>query len=371
MKLPHWLTRPLTTAIFCTLSLTLMPTTYAATTMPDETALHDSTWLQWPHQYTYGLSYRNRLDATWIAMTRALVQSEKVRIVAYNDTEKKRIQNLLALAGVPLNSVSFLISKTNDVWVRDNGPIFVRDETGRLQITDWGFNGWGGDTPYTLDNTVPIAAAQQLGLPRVDLNKIVLEGGAFEVDGQGTFLATRSAILEPKRNPNLSQAALEQYLATHLGVSKFIWLDGAPGGTEDITDTHIDGFARFGTPETLVTMSTTDLQYWGISTSDISKLATASNADGVAYQKVILPLTAKNVVTTYGKNLGYKGSYVNYYVGNSVVLVPEYKDSNDGVAKTILQTLYPTRSIVGIDVRNLYANGGMVHCVTQQQPFAN
>lgn len=82
MKLPHWLTRPLATAIFCTLSLNLMPSVHATTTMPDETALHDSTWLQWPHQYTYGLSYRNRLDATWVAMTRALVQSEKVRIVA-------------------------------------------------------------------------------------------------------------------------------------------------------------------------------------------------------------------------------------------------------------------------------------------------
>ena len=205
----------------------------------------------------------------------------------------------------------------------------------------------------------------------MDLNKIVLEGGAFEVDGQGTFLATRSAILEPKRNPNLSQAALEQSLAATLGVRKFIWLEGAPGGKEDITDTHIDGFARFGTSETLVTMSTSDLQYWGISTADIHQLATASNANGLPYQRVNLPLTAKNVVTSYGKNLGYKGSYVNYYVGNSVILVPEYKDSNDSVAKTILQALYPTRSIVGIDVRNLYANGGIVHCVTQQQPFAN
>ncbi|WP_020396282.1 agmatine deiminase family protein [Thiolinea disciformis] len=353
------------------IGLTTMNNVQAANYMPDETALHDSTWLQWPHQYTYGLSYRNRLDATWVAMTSALATSEMVRIVAYDATEKARIQNLLTLAGVPLGRISFLIKKTDDVWVRDNGPIFTLNDSRQLQITDWGFNGWGGDTRYRLDNTVPSSVAQQLGLPRIDLNKIVLEGGAFEIDGQGTFLATKSAILEPKRNPNLTQAALEANLKVQLGVKKFIWLEGAPGGKEDITDTHIDGFARFGTPDTVVTMSNSDLTYWGISQADINRLASASNVNGMRYRKVILPLTAKNVVTTYGKNLGYKGSYVNYYVANSVVLVPQYQDANDSAAKAILQKLYPTRSIVGIDVRNLFANGGMVHCVTQQQPLAH
>lgn len=365
------LTRFIAPVLFSFLGLLHMNTAQAASYMPDETALHDSTWLQWPHQYTYGVTYRNRLDATWVAMTSALATSETVRIVAYDMTEKARIQNLLTLAGVPLSRVSFLIKKTDDVWVRDNGPIFTLNDSRQLQITDWGFNGWGGDTQYTLDNTVPASVAQQLALPRIDMNHIVLEGGAFEIDGKGTFLATKSAILEPKRNPNLSQATLETQLKKQLGIKKFIWLEGAPGGKEDITDTHIDGFARFGTPDTLVTMSAADLSYWGISATDIKRLANASNGDGVKYRTVVLPLTAKNVVTSYGKNLGYKGSYVNYYVANSVVLVPQYRDANDAVAINILQKIYPTRSIVGIDVRNLFANGGMVHCVTQQQPLAN
>lgn len=368
---PKSLIRLFATTLLATISLNAMNLTHAASYMPDETAPHESTWLQWPHHYTYGTTYRSRLDATWVAMTKALATSELVRIVAYNATEKTRIQNLLSLAGVPLGRVSFLIKPTDDVWVRDNGPIFTINDQQRLQITDWGFNGWGGDTKYTLDNTVPSSVATQLSLPRVDLNSVILEGGAFEIDGKGTFLATKSSILEPKRNPNLTQAALEKTLSAQLGVKKFIWLDGAPGGTEDITDTHIDGFARFGTPDTLVSMSTADLTYWGISSADITRLANATNVDGVKYNKVLLPLTAKNVVTTYGKNLGFKGSYVNYYVGNTVVLVPQYADANDSVAKSILQKLYPTRNVVGIDVRNLFANGGMVHCVTQQQPLAN
>ena len=336
--------------------------------LPDEAAPHEGTWLQWPHQYTYGASYRNGLDATWIAMTRALALSEKVHIVAYNAQEKSRITGMLLTAGVQLTNVDFLVRRTNDVWVRDNGPIFIFDNNHKLKITDWGFNGWGFDTPYALDDTVPTGVAQSLGLPSVNLNNTVLEGGAIETDGNGVLMATRSSILEPQRNPGLTQAALEKTLTANLGVTKFIWLDGASGGTDDITDMHIDGFARFGPRGSLVTMSSSDLSYWGLSAADIRVLFGATGSSGNAYSFVRLPLTAKNVVTTSGYNIGFKGSYVNYYVANTAVLVPIYKDANDGLALSILQQLYPGRTVVGIDVRNLYRWGGMVHCVTQQQP---
>ncbi|UHQ23151.1 agmatine deiminase family protein [Lysobacter sp. 5GHs7-4] len=338
--------------------------------MPDETARHEGTWLQWPHAYTYGRAYRDRLDPTWVAMTRALVASENVHLIVYDANEQTRVRNLLVGAGVPMAKVSFLIRPTDDVWVRDNGPIFVYDRNERLTITDWGFNGWGYDAPYRKDDTVPATVASRLGLPSVDLNDVVLEGGAIEVDGRGVLMATRSSTREANRNPDLSEAELEAVLADQLGVSKFIWLDGAPGGKDDITDMHIDGFARFGTPDTVVTMNRADLREWGLSSADVDRLYGASDIDDRAYRFVHLPLTARNVVTAYGYKLGYKGSYVNYYVGNTVVLMPEYKDPNDAVAKAILQRLYPGRSVVGIDVRNLYRNGGMVHCVTQQQPAA-
>ena len=189
------------------LALALAATTY---TMPDETQPHEGTWLQWPHAFQYGTTYRNRLDATWVAMTKALVQSEKVHIIAYNATEKTRITTLLNNAAVPSANVDFKIFQTNDVWVRDNGPIYVKDATGTMQIEDWGFNGWGNKTPFAKCNTIPaqIATAQSLG--KIDLNaKMVLEGGSFEIDGQGTFLATKSSILNNNRNPNMTQAQAE------------------------------------------------------------------------------------------------------------------------------------------------------------------
>ena len=132
---------------------------------------------------------------------------------------------------------------------------------------------------------------------------------------------------------------------------------------------HIDGFAKFANANTIITMDSIDLWYWYLSPTDITKLYTSTNKNGVKYNFVYLPLTQNDVITAYGKNLGYKGSYVNYYVSNSKVLVPVYNDPNDAVAINILKTVYPAKSVVGIDCRNLYEQGGMVHCVTQQQPM--
>jgi agmatine deiminase len=341
--------------------------TASAYTMPDETQAHEGTWLQWPHHFQYGTTYRNRLDATWIAMTKALAQSEKVHIIAYNITEQSRITALLQAAGVALSQIDFKLFQTNDVWVRDNGPIYVKDAAGKMMVSDWGFNGWGNKTPYAKDNTIPAQVATAQGLGKIDLNaQMVLEGGAFEIDGNGTFLATKSAILNNNRNPNLTQAQAEALLTQNLGVTNFIWLTGVPNA--DLTDMHIDGFARFGNPTTIVTMNTSDLQYWELPKTDIDRLFAAKNKNNTPFNFIKLPLTQNNVVTAYGKNLGYKGSYVNYYVANTQVLVPNYNDPNDAVANKILQQLYPTKTVVGIDCRNLYENGGMVHCVTQQQP---
>ena len=336
-------------------------------TMPDESEQHEGTWLQWPHQFQYGNTYPNRLDATWVAMTKALVAGEKVHLVAFNTTEKSRIINLLKKAGVPLTNVDFKIYQTDDVWARDNGPIYVRDKNGQLKIEDWGFNGWGKKADYSLCDAIPTKIAIDQNRPKIDLNELMInEGGAIEIDANGTLLATKSAILNNNRNPNMTQTEAEEIFTKYLGVTNFMWLEGVSG--LEITDMHIDGFAKFANKNTLVTMSKNDLRYWQVPKADVDKLYAAKNKNGVAYNIVQLPLTKNNVATVYNKNLGYKGSYANYYIANTSVLMPNYNDPNDVIANQIIQTFYPTRTVIGIDVRNLYANGGMIHCVTQQQP---
>jgi agmatine deiminase len=344
-----------------------MPVT-VKTTMPSEEDRHEGTWLQWVHSYKYGNEYQDSLEPTWVAMAKALVKSENVHIIAYNEEEVEHIKQVLTENEVSLDRVDFVIKRTDDVWVRDNGPIYVFDQNNQLKISDWGFNGWGKKMAYRNDDTVPAEVSRETGKPIIDLNDVVLEGGAIEIDGEGVLMATKSSTIQNRRNEKMSQTEFEEVLTEYLGVKKFIWLDGKYGGKEDVTDMHIDGFARFAHNSTIVTMDSDDLSEWGLSNADITRLNAATDINGTPYNFVRLPLTANNVRTTDGRNLGYKGSYVNFYSANTVVLMPTYNDPNDAVALNLLQQLYPNKTVIGIDVRNLYENGGMVHCVTQQQP---
>ena len=299
-------------------------------------------------------------------MASALSEDEKVHIVAYNEVEKEKINKILTDKGVNMEKINFFIYPTDDVWARDNGPIFVYDNDKNLKILDLGFNGWGKKTPFSKDALLSKRLSKELGIERIDLNAVVIEGGAIELDSNGTCLSTRSAVTNKNRNPGLSEDEIEKYIKENLGATNFIWLDGVPG--LDITDFHIDGFAKFYDKSTIITLEENDLIDWGLSDKDINTLMNAKNASSESYEYVYLPLSKNKVILENGKKLSYKGSYANYYIGNKVVLVPNYNDPNDKTANTILQKLYPDRKVIGIDVRELYKNGGMIHCVTQQQP---
>lgn len=332
---------------------------------PMEHEPHAATWLQWPHDRTYP-TQPQRYDATWVAMTLDLVQSETVKIIAYDSTEQVRITDLLRAAGVDLTQVEFYLAPTDDVWIRDNGPIFVEDGSGVLHVENWGFNGWGGRVPYANDDRIPGSVATWTRLPVVDLNSVVLEDGAIQHDGAGTGIATLTSVINPNRT-RLTAEEMEVKLREYLGITRMIWLDGHLD-PEDITDFHIDGFFMFLDSTRLVTMSDTDLAYWGVTDEDRATIAALTNAAGSPYARIDLPLTAANVTLASGRNLGFKGSYVNFYVANTVVLVPTYDDPNDAVALDILREQFPGRRVTGIDFREVFADGGMTHCVTQQEP---
>jgi agmatine deiminase len=336
--------------------------------MPDESQTHEGTWLQWPHNYTYGEGYKESLESIWIEMAKALFLDETVHIVAYDEDEVNYIENLLIKENVEMNRVNFYTFPTDDVWARDNGPIFAFDEKENLKILDWGFNGWGEKAPYRKDEALRKNLGQRLNIEVVNLKEVVLEGGAIELDGNGTLMTTRSSVNNMNRNPGLTEKEIEEYLSEIYGVSHFIWLDGVEG--IDITDFHIDGFAKFYNKSTILTLDESDLLDWGVIDTDIDILLKAKNIASDNYKYIYIPLTNENVILKNGKDLGYKGSYINFYVANGVVLVPNYNDPNDAIANDIIQGLYPNRRVVGIDIRELYQYGGMIHCVVQQQPVS-
>jgi len=325
-------------------------------TMPAEEDHHEGTWLQWPHNRTVR-DLIQRYEPAWIQMTKALHKGEKVHIIVYDYVYRDRVQQVLEEAECDMSQIDFFVHPTNDVWVRDNGPIFVRDpnNNNQLHILDFGFNGWGGRYPYKLDNVIPTLLAKDLNIPTTTI-PMINEGGSIEVDGHGTLMAKKSSILNRNRNRGWTQQDAEAYFARYLGVTNFIWLEGTPG--LDITDDHIDGTARFANGNTIVTFFRDDFE----DRREYDQLEKATNTKGEPYMLVHLPLTTRKVVN------GDYGYYINFYVGNDVVLMPSFDDPSDEKAKNVLQALYSDRQVVMIPMKEVLKDGGMIHCVTQQQP---
>jgi agmatine deiminase len=351
--------------------------------MPAEWEPHEGTWLQWPHDDQW-LGYQLKLEKTWLEMTAALHEHEHVHIIVPDARHREHVEQQCHFFGISLKEIDFHIIPTNDVWVRDNGPIFVTDEGGNLAITNWEFNAWGERYKHDKDNLVPSRMAEELSLP-VFSPPLVLEGGAVEVNGRGTFLATRSSIINNNRNPGKNQEEIEEIISQHLGVKHFIWLTGA--NTEDLnigwaddTDTHIDTVARFTNESTVLydwTDDETDPRY-GMLKKVEEELKGATTESGKPLTLVSLPIPRNGVYSTShvgpGGGLGSStpvntdASYGNYLVANSIVLVPIFGNVNDARALRIIGEQFPGREAIGISCVALIENGGGIHCVTQQQP---
>lgn len=340
-------------------------------TVPNDDGPHLATWLAWPHDYQYP-GEEKLGDAAFTAMTKALVAGEKVRILAYNSSEQTRITNLLTAAGVPLTNVQFYIVPTNDYWIRDYGPVFAKDANGAKVILDWGFNGWGLDQPYNLNDTVPARIGALIGVPVVSpvipgtSTPIVLEGGAIEHDGT-VGQATISSMFTQRNPPTFTRPMMADALKRYEGITAMNWLDGAYDPAADITDDHIDGHVRFVYGK-MVTMSQADLATWGCSQADIARIYNTVAPDGRLYSvangnMVILPITAANVTGT-----SWPGSYVNLYAANACVIVPIYGDSMDSTALSALRAAFPGKNVVGVNFAKIYSEGGMTHCVTMPEP---
>ena len=323
-------------------------------TMPGEDELHEGTWLQWPHNHTYP-GHSQRHDGTFIAITKALHTGERVHIIVYDQDEEQRVRALLAHAQLDQTQVDFYQWKTDDYWVRDNGPIFTFDDKENLVVQNWGFNGWGEKAPFQYCDQIPTKVSDRLSLPMVPVS-MINEGGSVEIDGHGTLMAKKSSILNSNRNPGMTQAEAEAYFRQYLGVTNFIWLEGKAG--QEITDDHIDGTARFANARTIVTYEEEESD-----PKEYRQLVEAKNVAGHAYDIVELPLTRYR----FPSSREY-GIYINFYIGNEVVLVPNFEDPNDEIANARIQAIYPNRRVVGIPAIELGLDGGGVHCVTQQQP---
>ncbi len=345
------------------------PTTPAALgyRMPAEWEPHEATWLSWPHKEASWPGKFEPVPAVFAGLTKRLTASELVRINVADEDFAERVRVELRKARVDLSRVSFHFNPTNDAWCRDHGPMYVvreRDGQRERAINDWGYNAWGNKyPPYDLDDVVPTRIAREFNEPLFTPN-IVMEGGSLDVNGKGTLLTTESCLLNPNRNPHLTKAQIEQYLRDYLGVTHFLWLgDGIVG---DDTDGHIDDLTRFVSADTIVTVieEDPDDENYKPLKENYERLQTMRDQDGQPFRIVTMPMPG----ALYFDDQRLPASYANFYIANQSVLVPTYRHANDARALATLQSLFPTRQVIGIDCTDLIWGLGAIHCVTQQQP---
>jgi agmatine deiminase len=351
--------------------------------MPAEWEPHEATWIAWPHHRDDWPGKFAPVPWVYVEIVRHLSRVERVNILIKGRRRRERAAEQLAAHGVDLGRVTFVKAATDRVWLRDSGPTFVvGDRPGtdaaaperRVGLIDWRFNAWAKYDNHHHDNRIPRTLARRLVLkrwvPKVEVEgvprRVVMEGGALDVNGLGTLLTTEECLLSTvqARNPGLDRAGLERVFADFLGVRHVVWLDRGIDG--DDTHGHVDDLARFVDPRTVVTVvepRTSDPNHEPLR-ENWRRLQEARDQDGQPLRVVALPMPEP--VVFEGQRL--PASYANFYIANRLVLVPTFNDPADRVALDTLAALFPDRQVVGIHAVDLVLGLGTLHCLSQQQP---
>ena len=283
---------------------------------------------------------------------------------------KTKVAEMLKRAHVQLTNVSYIIHKTNRSWMRDSGPIIIKNGSKR-EALNFNFNGWAKYANYQLDKHVPAKIADFLKLPLTQVTyngkPVIVEGGAIDVNGKGTLLTSEECLMHPSiqvRNATFTKADYEAVFKEYLGITNVIWVgDGIEG---DDTHGHIDDLCRFVNEDTIVTIveeDKSDANYQRLQ-DNLKRLQNAKLENGQAPKIVCLPMP---------KRLDFEGlrlpaSYANFLILNRCVLVPTFNDSKDRIALNILADCFPDREIIGISATDFIWGFGTLHCLSQQIP---
>ncbi|MBC7659221.1 MAG: agmatine deiminase family protein [Chitinophagaceae bacterium] len=329
--------------------------------MSAEWAPHAATWMSWPFDEEMWHGHLSEVRKEYTEFVKTITRFEPVHLLLRDAEARATAESALAgIAGITFHDVAL-----DDVWMRDNGPIFVLNAAGKMRATNWEFNSWGKKYEWDNDNLVPPQVTRFLHVDRYDI-PVVMEGGSLEINGLGTCITTEQCLLTDTRNPTFGKPELEKVLRDNLGFTQVIWLNLGLEG--DHTDGHVDTITRFSDEHTILTSmceDTADINY-GRMKHNFEILKAARDAKGQAFEVVELPLPAARMHLEDGTRL--PATYANFYICNGAVIVPQYDDANDKKALAVIKSCFPNHEVIGLASRTIITGGGSFHCLTQQQP---
>jgi agmatine deiminase len=341
--------------------------------MPAEWEPHEGTWLGWPHEVTDWPGKFPTIPWAFAEIVRLLSAVERVFLLVENRAAETQVRAILKLAGAKLAAVKFLHVPTDRGWMRDSGPICVRNGEGDVAYNHFAFNGWAKYANHKKDALVVEKANRQLKhrvfQPVHNGRRVVLEGGSIDVNGRGILVTTEECLLSKtqERNPGFTREDYGEIFRKYLDVRKVLWLNRGIAG--DDTHGHVDDLTRFVDPTTVVTVveeDRADENYEPLQ-ENLARLKEMTDQDGRALRVEMLPMPQP----IYFDGQRLPASYANFYIANGLVIVPTFNDPSDRLALNKLAGLFPGRKVVGIACRDLVLGLGTLHCMTQQQPAAD
>lgn len=336
--------------------------------MPAEWEKQTAIWLAWPHNRGDWPGKFDGIKWVYCEIIRYLTQAVRVRLIIRNEAERKKVDAIFAMARVDCDKVDFIIQDTNRSWLRDSAPTFVYDGKKRT-LLGWKFNAWAKYGNWRKDAKVPACVQEYLDLPLIrPVHKgrhVVLEGGAIDVNGEGTLLTTEECFLSDIqcRNPGFTREDYEDVFAKYLGISSTIWLgDGIAG---DDTHGHIDDLARFVNADTVVTVIERDKTHKNYKPlqDNLKRLKSARDQNGKQLTIIELPMPE----TIMFDDQLLPASYANFLIANNLVLAPAFNDPNDRVALNIISDAFPKHDVVPIYCGDFILGLGTIHCASQQE----
>lgn len=339
--------------------------------LPAEWEKHEATWIGWPYNKTDWPGKFSPIPYVYAEIVKYISCGEKVRIFVQSKENKLKAEKVLKDSNGALTNVEFFIKKTDRGWLRDSGPMFVK-EGKQIVAVDFKFNAWAKYDDYKLDDKIPQFISDKLKLKRVvaehNGQQVVLEGGAIDTNGKGTLITSEECLLDEKvqtRNPGFTKSDYFEVFRKYFGVSNVIWL--GKGIVGDDTHGHVDDLGRFVNEDTVVLVSEENPsdENYTLLNENKERLQNIYLQNGSKLNVVPLPMPSPQIF----KGQRLPASYANFYISNYAVLVPTFNDPKDRIALGIISEFFPERKVVGIHSVDLVWGLGTLHCLTKEQPL--
>jgi agmatine deiminase len=331
--------------------------------MPDENSKQAAIYLAYAANSAIWSTWTTPVNNTVALLAKTIAKYQPVIVLC----PPSKLAAAKAACGT--KNITYQTMALDDIWARDYGGCFVLDNQGGRGLVDFHFNGWGKKQVYANDTKVANTISLSTGASYIS-SQLTLEGGAIEVDGFGTAIMTESSIINSNRNPGMSKAQIEAELKANLGLRKIIWLPGIAG--KDITDGHVDFYARFASRGVVVANLDNDPKSYdyAVTRKHLPILQAATDADGnkLVVHTMSPPTRVRNNVFSRN-NPDWAPGYINYVPINGAVIAPQFGDAvADKACKDLLSKLYPGRVVVQVNIDPIAGGGGGIHCVTKNQP---